>query len=222
MGQAEREWLGPGAVERLSVSRRKLGWGAEGSVFLGRLKFKGKEPLAVAVKRFHYGLSKRKVNTYRRAIAKLRTEGVEMPKTDYVFHKGCWVQVSEVFKKGKRTKLKYIGNGAKHRFEGPNRTAALRSVAGVLNAGFASPYPGFSVVYTRRGPVLKVGDLSSLLGEGQDKQFHARELLKHMVPERERQAAAEELAGMLRNRRLAATLRKPERKFIFVRGYARS
>lgn len=39
-------------VQWLKVSKRKLGKGTQGTVYFGRLKFQGKKPITVAVKKF--------------------------------------------------------------------------------------------------------------------------------------------------------------------------
>ncbi len=93
----QEPWKTEQEVEKLSISRNVIGGGVFGRVYLGRLRFKGKKPIRVAVKRFHNPVDDLYIPTYRKVIEDLRRAGVRVPKTGFVKHKGKWVQVQHLF-----------------------------------------------------------------------------------------------------------------------------
>jgi hypothetical protein len=101
----EQEWLKPKNVDWLKVSDNLLDRGSDGFVYTGRIKFKGKKPVRVAIKKFIGKTGYWTVRKYRGIIKKLRAEGIPLPKMDFVKHEGEWVLVSQLFIKAKKTKL---------------------------------------------------------------------------------------------------------------------
>ena len=89
------EWKTRSEVARLSVSRKLLGYGMAGDVYLGRIWFKGKRKATrVAVKRFtdpheyfEEGMEAL-VPRFERAIERLKQEKFPIAKTAFVNHNG--------------------------------------------------------------------------------------------------------------------------------------
>lgn len=84
-------------VKRLSITNAKIGGGAYGDVYIGRLHFKDGSSNRVAVKVFKDQLSDVTAGLYQCAIEKLRAEGVPLPKMGMVKWNGKWHQVSQLF-----------------------------------------------------------------------------------------------------------------------------
>ncbi|NYZ75111.1 hypothetical protein H0O03_02510 [Candidatus Micrarchaeota archaeon] len=185
-----REWFSPSEVEWLRVSERKLGEGAVGKVFAGRIKFRGKKPFAVAVKQFKPPYLRRLLEVwhYPRIIEDLKRAGVRMPKMAFVEHEGQPVLVSELFQKARLTKISdawmsSLPEGA--------RAALVETLTKVMNAGYDPSPDSIGFVSTSKGPQPIVCDLDSLRKE--PPQTAIRGWLTHFPKGGPRQKALEAL-----------------------------
>ena len=94
---------------RLTISTDKLGHGFYGTVYLGRLKLRGKR-IRVAVKVPHTPLKDNEVDLHRNAIEAFKGAGLPVPRTEFIKHEGRWVQVMHLF--GSKTAKSKIGRSA--------------------------------------------------------------------------------------------------------------
>lgn len=127
-------------VKRLTCTctdTNELGSGFNGRVYLGRLALHDRTRKAVAVKIFHFNLTREHVTEREQIIKRLANAGVRIPKTGFVYHRQLkrWVQVQELFGSPRRKKLLEIV-----RAETPEAAEDVaRQVARVNNAGFFYP-----------------------------------------------------------------------------------
>lgn len=185
-----REWLKPEDVEWLKVSDRQLGEGAVGKVFVGRLKFRGRKPFAVAVKQFKSPYARRLLEVwhYPRVIEDLKRAGVRMPKMALVEHEGKLVLVSELFQKGRLTK---VSDAWMASLPPEARGAMVETLTKMMNAGYDASPDSIGFVSTSKGPRPVVCDLDSLRKE--PPQTAVRGWLKHFPKGEPRQKALEAL-----------------------------
>ncbi len=133
-------WFTREDVKRLTCTctdTNELGRGYNGRVYLGRLAFHDRTKKAVAVKIFHFNLTRKHVTERERLIKRLANAGVRIPKTGFICHPQLkrWVQVQELFGSPRREKLLGVV-----RAETPEAAEDVaRQVARVNNAGFFYP-----------------------------------------------------------------------------------
>jgi hypothetical protein len=173
---ALKPWKKAKDVEWLKVSDELIGRGIVGSVFMGRLKLKGKKGVRVAVKYFKVPEGtplKSKILEYKQAINNLRQAGVPLPKMAFIEHKGDIVLVSEAFvetrysvmkelapEKFKKTPKFYRSKMAKQYSLNFKEAKELFKIAAqTINAGY--PFYGDFVEYMR-GRLIPF-DLDSLI-----------------------------------------------------------
>lgn len=134
-----RIWKEAKEVERLTVTRTKLGEGGYGAVYLGRVKFKDSKWKRVAVKIFRSSLSDHDAQFYDCAINDLATARVPMLKCGIVKHEGKWVIVHELYgATGKGSKL--VAPFATDLKHSETRERLLDVVAKIANSGYP-PHP---------------------------------------------------------------------------------
>ncbi|MGC8851402.1 MAG: hypothetical protein ACP5O3_04245 [Candidatus Micrarchaeia archaeon] len=177
-----RQLFSASRVKSLVVSSRVLGAGFRGVVRLGRIKFEGGKSFGVAVKEFRKPLSGEEVAAYEKVIRDLREAGVRVPKMGFVDFGGRKVLVSELFAKGKRSKLvdaevafKELGSEGKKDF--------VELVARLLGRGYVPFTDSIAFVRTSSGfkPVVHDLDLFVELG-GRGVAFQLRKWLDFFEP----------------------------------------
>lgn len=215
-----REWHGPEDVERLTIDRsRMLGEAGDyGSVYVGRIKFRGRPSKQVAVKIFHEALTAEQIGAYRAAIKRLQEARLPMPKMALVEHEGQHVLVSEAYKRAGTTKLsENLGvhpqtrlERIMHPFEQRQKVKAraqtMDLIAQLLNSGFAPHFDSIGFVALRKGAIKPVVfDIDSFALK--EPAEHRRELIQHSVrmwlldlfSKKERRNAVKELASKVSN-----------------------
>ncbi|MFH0713047.1 MAG: hypothetical protein V1722_00145 [Candidatus Micrarchaeota archaeon] len=174
---AKIEWKTASEVKRLVVSDKEIGQGAFGTVYHGRIWFKGKKPLRVAVKKFHPGwqVTDEVIRAYRQTLENLRRVGAPMPKVGFVKHEGNWVQVSAVYgatargskfepilqfqpRRGNPTGFKMNSALKAHFNKEKNRRELLDVIAKITNAGILPAPDSINVVPTKTGKKIMVTD----------------------------------------------------------------
>ena len=189
----QRAWFKPGDVTRFTVDydREMLGRGGHGIVKVGKIKFKGRKPFQVAVKLFHdlyHPLpTAEQQQQYEKVIRDLRAAGVRMPKMGFLMHGGARVLVSELFKRGDRTKLVYDRYAKSYlgRLTDDEKEKLLEHIARVIRAGYPLPSDSTSFVPTKKGMQPILHDLDGLVGSKHDHELaaaYAREWIKRMYP----------------------------------------
>ena len=156
-------------VRRLSVGKTVIGSGAYGEVRLGRIWFKGKKPLRVAVKLPHVAIQTNEIPRYEAVVKALRESGVPVPHAGFVQHDGKWVQVMHLFgSTNKKSKIKDVANMLLHDNSGKSPLTnpkvceeLLDTVAKIANSGFWPTFDSIGLMQTTTGPKLIVHDLDA-------------------------------------------------------------
>ncbi len=138
----QRHWKKPGQVARIVFEPRGniIGSGAYGAVFVGRMRFAGKNSKwkRVAIKKFEHPLNDKTAAQYQRIICDLRKGGVRLPKMAMVkLPNGEWVQVSQLF--GSTKKMSKLAKFVEAESTQHGRMEAAIELTKVANAGYA-PY----------------------------------------------------------------------------------
>lgn len=152
-------WKTKQEVKRLSISRKEIGRGVQGIVYLGRLWFKGRKPIRVAVKRFKAPIDNH-LSGYRKAVAGLRRAGAPVLKTGFIKHEGEWVQVQHLF--GSTAQRSKIISPFSDFILGRNKDALLDTIAKIINAGYHPANDAIGLIKTQSGHVPVVYDFDAL------------------------------------------------------------
>ena len=175
-----KEWFKPSDVEWLKVSGEQLGKGRYGTVYRGRIKFRGKPSFSVAVKQFHspdalfFDWGK-----YEKAISSLKQAGVKMPKMALLEHDGRKVLVSELFASRGASKIFDVG----YKVPSKMRESLLDVVAKIINAGYEPAPDAIGALRTGKGFEPIVHDFDFLACESNDMvASSAQDWLRRMYP----------------------------------------
>ena len=189
----KKEWKGPVDVEWLKVGEKTLAdefsgkqaQGGFGKIFIGKLKFKGKKPFPVAVKRFWEQMYPQSSRDYSRVINNLREAGVKMPKMAILRQGKERVLVSELFAKKRGTKIIQLAelDPVLHQLSEKSRRNFTDFIASVINAGYTPPWDSLGMLQTRQGIQPLIYDVDLFLNPpGHYVDFTAN-LLKKMFPD---------------------------------------
>jgi len=175
-----KEWFKPSDVEWLKVSGEQLGQGRYGTVYRGRIKFRGKPSFSVAVKQFHFPKAPFfNWGNYEKAISSLKQAGVRMPKMAVVEHEGRKVLVSELFASRGASKIFDIG----YKVPPQMREALLDVVAKIINAGYEPAPDAIGALRTGKGFEPIVHDFDFLAQESKNMvASSAQDWLRRLYP----------------------------------------
>ena len=123
-------WKTAAEVMRLTIPAEALERGGRGTIYVGKLKFKGTRTKRVAVKTFRHSLTNPQAAEYKKAIKDLLRANVILPKMGLVKHEGKWVLVSQLFLKRGESVLHWWPTTS----EGVIKSAIL--LARTINAGY--------------------------------------------------------------------------------------